>query len=87
MHATYMVLRGVKQGYENLSPASRAKVDAIMIQAAEYLARAALGEVLTWTKSEAISLGLSSDAATVAEMGVRRVAEVGISKAREELGR
>jgi hypothetical protein len=85
MQMTLSLLMGAKRGYAQLSPANKAKVDSIMTQAAEYLVNAALGDVLGWTKSQAVSLGLSSDAATVAEIGVRRIAEVGISKAREEM--
>jgi hypothetical protein len=84
---TSRLLLGAKQGYSRLSPANKAKVDAIMTQAAEYLVNAALGDVLGWTRSQAVTLGLSTDAATVAEIGVRRIAEVGVSKAFEELRR
>jgi hypothetical protein len=87
MQITHSLLMGAKRGYGQLSPANKAKVDSIMTQAAEYLVNAALGDVLGWTKSQAITLGLSSDAATVAEIGVRRIAEVGIAKAREEMHR
>lgn len=85
MRLTYQVLMGAKRGYDRLSPATKAKVDSIMIKAAEYLAKAALGDVLGWARSEAVTLGLNTDAAAVAEVGVRRVAEVGLSKAFEEL--
>jgi hypothetical protein len=81
----YNLLRGAQRGYEQLSPATKAKVDSIMIRAAEYLVKAAVGDVLGWARSEAVSLGLNSDAATVAEVGVRRVAEVGLAKAFEEM--
>ncbi len=87
MRLTYTVLMGAKRGYDSLAPAYKAKVDYIMIQAAEYLAKAALGDVLGWARSEAVSLGLDSDAAAVAEVGVRRVAEVGLATAFEEMGK
>jgi len=85
MQITYSLLMGAKRGYAQLSPETKSKVDRIMIQAAEYLVKAALGDVLGWARSEAVTLGLNSDAATVAEVGVRRVAEVGLSKAFEEM--
>ncbi len=85
MQATCSLLLGAKKGYARLSPAHKAKVDSIMIQAAEYLLNAALGDVCGWARSQAVTLGLSTDAAAVAEAGVRRVAEVGISKALEEM--
>jgi hypothetical protein len=87
MQMTHALLMGAQRGYGRLSPANKAKVDSIMTQAAEYLMRAALGDVLGWTRSQAVAMGLNSDAATVAELGVRRIAEVGIAKAREEMHR
>ncbi len=87
MQITHSLLMGAKRGYAQLTPANKAKVDSIMTQAAEYLLNAALGDVLGWTKSQAVAMGLNSDAAEVAEMGVRRIAEVGISKACEEMHR
>jgi hypothetical protein len=85
MQITHSLLMGAKRGYAQLSPANKAKVDSIMTQAAEYLVNAALGDVLSWSRSQAVAMGLSTDAAAVAEMGVRRIAEVGISKAFEEM--
>lgn len=85
MQISLSLLLGAKRGYARLSPATKDKVDSIMLQAAEYLVNAALGDVLGWTRSQAVTLGLSSDAAAVAEIGVRRIAEVGVSKAFEEM--
>lgn len=84
-YVTCRLLMGAKRGYDSLSPQSKAKVDSIMIEAAGYLVRSTVGEVLGWTRSQAEAMGLSSEAAKVAEMGVRRIAEVGIAKAQAEM--
>lgn len=87
MQVTYSLLKGAKQGYTQLSPANKAKVDSLLTKASEYLANAVLDEALGWTKVQAVAMGLSTDAAEVAEAGVRRIAEVGITKTFEELRR
>ncbi len=87
MQITLNLFRAAQQGYQRLSPAAKAKVDSIMIRAAHYLVNAAVGDVLSWARAEAVMLGLDSDAATVVEVGVRKVAEVGLPKAFEAMGR
>lgn len=85
MFVTSRIISDLCSRYQRLSPEARAKVNQLVLQGGEMLAKYAVGEVIPVIRGRSQVLGLTHQAATVVEMGIHRAAVVGIEKAFEEL--
>jgi hypothetical protein len=82
---TSTVVRAGYMTYRQLSPEAKEKVDAIVRRGFVMVAKAALGDAVSWAGDEAVRMGLNPAAAQLAQAGVRRAAAVGLEKALEEM--
>jgi hypothetical protein len=84
---TVRLLHAAAQGYQRLSPANKAKVDSILFKCGGMVAKLALGDLIDWAGVQAVSAGLDAKATELVQIGAKRVAEVGVDKALEEMRR
>jgi len=84
VQALLAITRATQQYYHSLSPATKAKVDAIIYWGVKQAVKQALGDVLGDVAHQVVQAGAGEKVAEFAQSVVVRGVEVGVEKALEE---